>query len=63
MSSEPGPCYCLCAVNHPDVEGICTGQRDDEIEFWTDVFRDETVMVSMCSPCIEATRAHRASEP
>lgn len=60
-------CYCLCAVNHPEEPGICTGDGDDTVRF--SEFPEDSALASlksvdvrMCTPCREKTIARRNAE-
>lgn len=55
-------CYCLCATNHPDHPGICTGEATGKLRFSD--FPEESILairdyvdVPMCRPCREKTLA------
>jgi hypothetical protein len=55
----PSGCHCLCGINHPAIEGLCTGAADTQVDFWLGEPHERTkVSVWMCSPCAAATLAH-----
>ena len=56
--TEPSGCHCLCAVNHAETRGVCTGQVDTSLRF--DSPTTGEIDVLMCSACVAATLAAKA---
>ncbi len=59
--TQPNGCNCLCSVNHPETKGMCSGQVDTSLRF--DSPTTGEIDVLMCSACVAATLAAKASTP
>lgn len=56
VKGEHGGCHCLCRVNHPDEEGICTGDAETGMLF--DSPLTGNIIVKMCASCSAAIYAN-----
>jgi hypothetical protein len=57
-------CYCLCAINHPEERGICTGEKNQVVIFTKGGYSGQREVL-MCKRCAaETLRSQtKGSEP